>query len=104
MNNNNDNYPSFKQNLIRARSHIIFILALITAFSLVIFLNNSSFENRVVSKSTVKKIIDLKTPDKRKLTSQEMEWAKIAWKYFQILIDSPSNPQLAVWIKWDAFI
>lgn len=83
MNNNNDINPSFKQNLIRARSHIIFILALITAFSLVIFLNNASFENRVVAKSTVKKVIDLKTPDKRKLTSEEMEWAKIAWRYFQ---------------------
>jgi len=83
MNNNNNDTQSFKQNLIRARSHIIFILALITAFSLVIFLDNTSFENRVVAKSPVKKIIDLELPEKRPLTVREMEWAKIAWRYFQ---------------------
>lgn len=83
MNNNNNDTQSFKQNLVRARSHIIFILALITAFSLVIFLDNASFENRVVAKSTVKKVIDLELPEKRPLTEQEIQWAKIAWRYFQ---------------------
>ncbi len=83
MNTNKNNSPSFKHNLIRARSHIIFILALITAFSLVIFLDKTTFENRVVSKSPVKKIMNLEIPDKRKLSTKEMEWAKIAWRYFQ---------------------
>jgi hypothetical protein len=64
MNNNNKNTLSFKDNLVRARAHIIFMLALITAFSLVIFLDSTSFENRVVSKSPVKKVIDLKIPEK----------------------------------------
>lgn len=83
MDNDNNNSHSFKQNLIRARSHIIFILALITAFSLVIALDNTSFENRVVTKSTVKKIIDIQLPDKRELTPDEILWAKIAWRYFE---------------------
>ncbi len=83
MNNNNKNTLSFKDNLVRARAHIIFMLALITAFSLVIFLDSTSFENRVVSKSPVKKVIDLKIPEKRDLTTEEIEWAKIAWRYFQ---------------------
>ncbi len=83
MNNNKNNTPSFKDNLIRARAHIIFMLALITAFSLVIFLDNASFEDRVVSKANVKKVIDLEIPPKRELSPDEMQWAKIAWRYFE---------------------
>jgi len=57
--NNNNQTSSFKNNLIRARSHIIFILALITAFALVISLDKASFENRVVSKANVEKVTNL---------------------------------------------
>lgn len=83
MNNNKNETANFKQNLIRARSHIIFILALITAFSLVIYLDNASFEKRVVAKSTVQKVIELEIPSARDLTPDEIRWAKIAWRYFQ---------------------
>lgn len=74
---------SLKKNLVRARSHIIFMLALISAFTLVINLESMTFENRVSPKSTIKHIVDLKMPEKRNLTAEELEWAKIAWKYFQ---------------------
>lgn len=74
---------SFKKNLVRARAHIIFMLALISAFGLVITLENMTFENRVSPRSTVKNIIDIKMPEKRALTVEEQGWAKIAWKYFQ---------------------
>ncbi|GAA0399903.1 hypothetical protein GCM10009133_05930 [Cocleimonas flava] len=80
---NNNNVPGFKQNLVRARSHIIFMLALITAFSLVISLSNASFEDRVTAKSTVKNVIEMKLPPQRNLTEEEKQWALIAWKYFQ---------------------
>ncbi len=80
---NNNNVPGFKQNLVRARAHIIFMLALITAFSLVISLSNASFEDRVTAKSTVKNVIDMKLPPQRNLTEEEKKWALIAWKYFQ---------------------
>jgi len=44
---------SLKKNLIRARAHIIFIIALISAFTLVITLENMTFEARVSPKSTM---------------------------------------------------
>ncbi len=80
---NNSNVLGFKENLVRARAHIIFMLALITAFSLVISLSNASFEDRVTAKSTVKNVIDMKLPPQRNLTEEEKQWALIAWKYFQ---------------------
>ena len=81
--NNNNQTSSFKNNLIRARSHIIFILALITAFALVISLDKASFENRVVSKANVEKVTNLQVSATRELTKEEMQWAKIAWRYFE---------------------
>ena len=80
---NNNNVLGFKENLVRARAHIIFMLALITAFSSVISLSNASFEDRVTAKSTVKNVIDMKLPPQRNLTEEEKQWALIAWKYFQ---------------------
>ncbi len=74
---------SLRTNLVRARSHIIFMLALISAFTLVIILENISFENRVSPKSTIKKRTAFKMPSSRQLTQEEIQWAKIAWRYFQ---------------------
>lgn len=74
---------SFKQNLIRARSHIVFIIALLTAFGIVITLENINFENRVSPKTNIKDVVELERAPLRELTEQEMAWAKLAWKYFQ---------------------
>ena len=74
---------SIKQNLVRARSHIIFMMALVCAFGLVITLERMNFEDRVTPKSTVKKMTDIVIPGLRDLTSEEKEWAAIAWRYFQ---------------------
>ena len=74
---------SLKKNLVRARSHIIFMAAISCAFGLVITLENTNFENRVTPKSTVKKVINIEMPSTRALTAEEQQWAKIAWKYFQ---------------------
>lgn len=74
---------SMKQNLVRARAHIIFLLALVCAFGLVIFLENINFESRVTPKSTIQKITNLETPATRELNQEEKQWAKIAWKYFE---------------------
>lgn len=74
---------SFKQNLVRARSHIIFMLALICAFSLVISLEKLELENRVTPKVNIKNSFDLQRAEHRPLTQQEWEWAKIAWKFFE---------------------
>lgn len=74
---------SFKKNLIRARSHFIFMIALISAFGLVITLESMELKSRVTPKTKIKNTIDIALPAKRMLTEEEMEWAKIAWKYFQ---------------------
>lgn len=74
---------TFKQNLVRARSHIVFMLALICAFSLVITLESIELENRVTPKVNIKNSFDLQRAEHRPLTEQEWEWAKIAWKFFE---------------------
>ena len=74
---------SFKTNLIRARSHIIFMLALSTAFGIVITMENIDFENRVAARANIKNEISIPLSASRSLSSEEMEWAKIAWKYFE---------------------
>lgn len=98
---------SLKQNIVRARSHIIFMLALVCAFGLVIYLESIDFEARVTPKSTVKKIMDLKMPASRPLTAEEKKWATIAWKYFQNntiektgLVNSVNNYQSST--LWDS--
>jgi hypothetical protein len=96
---------TIKKNLVRARSHIVFMLAIICAFSLVIALEQLSFESRVSPKSTVKKVVDLKIPVTRALTEEEMQWAKIAWRYFENntiaatgLVNSVNNyPSTTLW-------
>lgn len=74
---------SFKTNLIRARSHIIFMLALSTAFGIVITMENIDFENRVAARANIKNEINIPLSTPRSLSAEEMEWAKIAWKYFE---------------------
>lgn len=74
---------SFKTNMIKARSHIIFILALLTAFGIVITLENMDFENRVAPRANIKKEMVLEIPGPRPLTAEELKWAEIAWTYFK---------------------
>ncbi|MCK5918112.1 MAG: DUF3131 domain-containing protein [Cocleimonas sp.] len=74
---------NIKQNLVRARSHIIFMIAVSCAFGLVIFLEGLNFETRVTPKSTLKKSFDLAMPAMRDLSTEEKQWATIAWKYFE---------------------
>ena len=74
---------SFKNSLIRARGHIVFMLALVTAFGIVISLEKVDFENRVSARVNIKNDITFELPKRRALTSEEQEWAKIAWKYFE---------------------
>ena len=74
---------SFKKSLIRARSHIVFMLALITAFGIVITLERVDFENRVSARVNIKNDTIIPLPESRELTPEELQWAKIAWKYFE---------------------
>jgi len=74
---------SFKNSLIRARGHIVFILALLTAFGIVISLERVDFENRVSVRVNIKNDTVIALAKRREITAEELEWAKIAWKYFE---------------------
>ena len=74
---------SFKTNLIRARSHIVFMLALLTAFGIVITMENMDFENRVSARINIKNDTIIEVAETRPLNNDEKEWAKIAWRYFE---------------------
>ncbi|MEZ5535962.1 MAG: DUF3131 domain-containing protein [Thiolinea sp.] len=79
---------SFKQGLIRARSHLIFLFGLITAFSLVFWLE--SIEPQLqdeagirLNKVQLEQTYTRTTPVSRQLTAEERAWANIAWTYFK---------------------
>ncbi len=74
---------SFKQNLVRARSHIIFLTGLVTAFGMVGWLENVSMGSSNTHEAIIEASADVKVAPARQLTAQEMEWARTAWKYFQ---------------------
>ena len=59
---------SFKSNLIKARGHIVFMLALITAFGIVISLERVDFENRVSARVNIKNDTIIELPKRRELT------------------------------------
>ncbi|MGB1009036.1 MAG: DUF3131 domain-containing protein [Thiolinea sp.] len=85
---------SFTQGLVRARSHLIFLFGLITAFSMVIWLESidvqgaqgrkgpSSSSEAAAAMITFSEQRQATTTP-RKLTEKEREWANIAWKYFK---------------------
>ncbi len=86
---------SVKQGLVRARSHLIFLFGLISAFTLVLalervdvtpsgVLSQKADAGQRVSLLKVAASADraeVTTP--RPLTAQELQWARIAWKYFE---------------------
>ncbi|OED50501.1 hypothetical protein AB838_01985, partial [Rhodobacteraceae bacterium (ex Bugula neritina AB1)] len=99
---------SFKSNLIKARSHIAFVLGLLLAAAFAL-----SVESRVnvdAFRSGAGVLIEpsdqqLPLAAKRPLTSEELEFAKIAWRYFENnfqpetgLVNSVNNfPSTTVW-------
>jgi hypothetical protein len=74
----------FKEGLVKARSHIVFLLGLVVAFGLVINLETwSSDALPPASLPAIKIQSSVEIPAPEPLSEQEMEWAKIAWKYFE---------------------
>lgn len=90
---------SFRDNLINARSHIIFLIALISGLGLVTYLesgievNSSKSLNpktihagQVVSTNAISAFDDIEAlpvAAKRASTADELKYAKIAWRYFE---------------------
>lgn len=76
---------TFKQNLVKARSAIIFLIGLTLAFWLVYSLEtwNPSTGSMAVSELITE---EYSVPSKqvlRELSEQELQWANIAWQYFE---------------------
>ena len=74
---------SFKQGLVRARSHLIFLTGLVTAFGLVGWLEGLSVGNANTPEAVIETSTEVNIAPTRALTAQELAWAKTAWKYFQ---------------------
>jgi len=74
---------SFKQGLVRARSHLIFLTGLVTAFGLVGWLEGLSVGNANTPETMIEISSEVNIAPPRALTAQELAWAKTAWKYFQ---------------------
>jgi hypothetical protein len=76
---------NFKQGLIRARSHLIFLAGLLTAFALVIWLEGINLQQGANDTfSTLMETSYEQQPARpRDLSAEELEWAKTAWTYFK---------------------
>ncbi len=93
---------TFKENLIKARSHIIFLLGLLAAFAAVIALERWDIEGlsrvpdlpasqqegpirvlEALQEKWIAKEMGIPAAPPRSLSEREMGWARIAWKYFE---------------------
>ncbi len=76
---------TFRQNLVRARSAIVFLIGLTLAFWLVYSLEtwNPSPVNTVPSTVIGLSSDPTEQRQHRPLTEQELQWARTAWRYFE---------------------
>lgn len=84
---------SFKQGLVKARSHLIFLFGLISAFAMVLWLESIEVEGVQgrkghASSDAVQAMVAvsadrLGVTKPRQLTTKEQQWARVAWKYFE---------------------
>ncbi|CAK8722785.1 DUF3131 domain-containing protein [Candidatus Electronema halotolerans] len=74
---------SFKQGLLQARSYLAMIIGLILASGLVITLELWDVDFTVSKIAASAYHDDIPVPQPAPLNSEEREWAKIAWQYFE---------------------
>ncbi len=80
------------ENIVKARSYIIFIAGLIVAFSAVAFIESRSEKISTASSVTILPSSRISpTPAPRSLTPQELDAGRIAWKYFENNTDSETG-------------
>src|SRR5712692_6256782 len=73
---------TFKEGLLKARSHIIFLLGLSVAFGMVIKLETWNIQRQPGAALRILKTADIPTVSPTVLTAEEQGWARIAWQYF----------------------
>lgn len=76
---------TFRQGLLNARSHIVFLTALLAAFALVHHLETKKLlpgpgENRI---EKIAQTEGIPSPAHQKLSTRELQWANTAWEYFR---------------------
>jgi len=74
---------TFTQGLIKARSHIAFLVGLIAAFGTVIALERAEFRPAPAPTLVIEETADLTMGEPTPLSDTEMAWARIAWTYFE---------------------
>ncbi|WP_298440229.1 DUF3131 domain-containing protein [uncultured Ferrimonas sp.] len=93
---------SFKQNLVNARHHFVFLLGLTVAFGIVFKIEQKQFKEDLATALVYSE--EIPAPKPRPLTAEEQRWAEIAWRYFQNntqptgLVNSVNNyPSTTLW-------
>jgi len=79
---------TFKEGLINARSHIVFVLGLIAAFGLVYKIDTMDLkpgvkDSAIASRVEITLSEDIPKPSRGDLSEQEKRWAQVAWRYFE---------------------
>jgi hypothetical protein len=74
---------TFKEGFLHARHHIVFLLGLTAAFGFVFFLESWKIEQEIRETLKIEATADIPIPPPAKLTEQEKEWGRIAWRYFE---------------------
>jgi len=86
---------TFRNGLKNARSHIVFLLALITAFSFIIYLEmmTPGLVDAASKRTRPALVVSEGIPvaDEVALTPEQIEWASIAWRYFENEVDAESG-------------
>jgi Protein of unknown function (DUF3131) len=79
---------SLKDNIVKARSYLVFILSLTVAFSAVAWIEfRSGWAISTTAASIPASTNRAKTRPTRELNEREQVWARTAWKYFQKNVD-----------------
>lgn len=83
---------TFRESLVKARSHIIFVLALLTVFPLIIFLERAESANMAPARldrtdRLIRESERIPLAPHAPLRPDQLEWGRIAWRYFEINIE-----------------
>lgn len=72
---------SFKEDLVKARGHIIIITAVIVSLAIVLRLEKVADKQKLSSSNPI--FFNPELPQNKVLSNDEIKFAKIAWKYFE---------------------
>lgn len=74
---------TFRQGLLHARSHLVFIAGLLSAVGLILYFESLQIQQVKPQVLQIEKTSDLLLSKPSALNYEQLKWAKIAWKYFE---------------------